>query len=64
METNCPKLALTSFLSGICLFIINAIDVYLGYYQTHGKGFQIVGIILMIVGMVFWIKSRSTKEEC
>jgi hypothetical protein len=45
-------------ITGIALFVINAADVYLGYYKTHGKGFQIIGIGLMVMGMVIWMKSH------
>jgi hypothetical protein len=58
MRINYNKTAITLIITGISLFIINAADVYLGYYLTHGKGFQIIGIGLMVVGMVIWIKSR------
>jgi hypothetical protein len=58
MKINYYKTAQTLILIGISLFIINAADVYLGYYLTHGKGFQIIGIILMVVGIFILIKSR------
>lgn len=58
MKINSNKTALTLIIIGISLFIINAADVYLGHYLTHGKGFQIIGIVLMVVGMVIWMKSR------
>lgn len=39
---------------GIALFVINAIDVFLGYNKTHGKGFQILGLFLIVIGMIIW----------
>jgi hypothetical protein len=39
MKINYNKPALTLVIIGIALFLINALDVYLGYYHTHGKGF-------------------------
>jgi uncharacterized membrane protein len=56
MKINYPKIGLTLIIIGITLFIINALDVYLGYGWTHGKGFQIVGICLMVIGGVMWVK--------
>jgi hypothetical protein len=37
MKINYNKPALTLITIGIALFVINALDVYLGYYNTHGK---------------------------
>ena len=59
MKINYNKPALTLVIIGITLFLINALDVYLGYYHTHGKGFQILGILLMVIGIVIWIKTRK-----
>lgn len=47
-------LALSLMVMGIVLFIINALDIFLGYYITHGKGFQILGLILIVIGIVIW----------
>ncbi|HII83631.1 MAG TPA: hypothetical protein HA271_02055 [Methanobacterium subterraneum] len=58
MKINYNKPALTLIIIGIGLWVINALDVYLGYCYTHGKGFQILGIGLMVIGLVIWIKSR------
>ncbi len=58
MKINYKKPALTLIIIGIGLLVINALDVYLGYYYTHGKGFQILGIGLMVIGLIIWIKSR------
>ena len=58
MKINYNKPALTLIIIGIGLWVINALDVYLGYYYTHGKGFQILGIGLMVIGILIWIKSR------
>jgi hypothetical protein len=58
MKINYNQTALTLIIIGISLFIINAADVYLGYYLTHGKGFQIIGILLMVVGVFIWMRFR------
>jgi len=58
MKINYNKSALTLIIIGIGLWVINALDVYLGYYYTHGKGFQILGTGLMVIGLIIWIKSR------
>jgi hypothetical protein len=39
---------------GIVLFLINAADIFLGFYITHGKGFKILGIVLMVNGIIIW----------
>jgi hypothetical protein len=58
MKINYPKTGRTLIIIGITLFIINALDVYLGQGWTHGKGFQIVGVSLMVIGGVMWVKFR------
>ena len=47
-------LALSLIVMGIALFVINAVDVFLGYNKTHGKGFQILGLFLIVIGMIIW----------
>ena len=54
MKINYNKTALILTLIGAALFIINALDVFLGYKITHGKGFQILGLILIAVGLAIW----------
>jgi hypothetical protein len=58
MKINYPKIGQTLIIIGIALFIINALDVYLGHGWTHGKGFQILGLGLMFIGGVMWVKFR------
>ena len=58
MKINYSKTGLILTITGIALFIINALDVYLGYGWTHGKGFQILGLGLMVTGGVMWVKFR------
>jgi len=58
MKINYPKTGLTLIIIGIALFIINALDVYWGYGWTHGKGFQILGMGLMVIGGVMLVKFR------
>ena len=48
------KSALILITLGIALFVINAVDVFLGYNKTHGKGFQILGLVLIAVGIITW----------
>ncbi|NMO09724.1 hypothetical protein HG719_07755 [Methanobacterium subterraneum] len=48
MKINYSKIGLTLNLIGVALFIINALDVYLGHGWTHGKGFQILGLGLRL----------------
>lgn len=47
--------AISLIVIGIILFLINAADIYFGYYKTHGKGFQISGIFLIAIGVIIWI---------
>jgi len=58
MKINYPKTGLTLIIIGITFFIINALDVYVGCGWTHGKGFQILGMGLMVIGGVMWVKFR------
>ncbi|MEJ6476030.1 hypothetical protein [Pseudoalteromonas piscicida] len=44
-----PKRSLKFFLAGLCLVIVAAIFIALGYYQDHR--FQIVGLILLLPGL-------------
>ncbi|WP_176720323.1 MULTISPECIES: hypothetical protein [Methanobacterium] len=54
MKINYNKTALILTVIGAALFVINALDVFLGYKITHGKGFQVIGLILIAVGVVVW----------
>ncbi|MEN6293460.1 MAG: hypothetical protein ABFD07_15790 [Methanobacterium sp.] len=54
MKINYNKTALILTVIGAALFVINALDVFLGYKITHGKGFQVLGLILIAVGFVVW----------
>jgi len=54
MKINYNKTALILTVIGAALFVINALDVFLGYKITHGKGFQVIGLILIAVGFVVW----------
>lgn len=47
-------LSLSLMVMGVVLFVINAVDIFLGYNKTHEKGFQILGLILMIIGIIIW----------
>lgn len=58
MKINYPKIGQTLTIFGIALFVINALDVYLGYGWTHGKGFQILGMGLMVIGGIVLVKFR------
>ena len=58
MKTNYRKIALILILIGAALFVINTLDVFFGYKITYGKGFQVLGLILIVSGLVFW-KIRS-----
>ena len=54
MKINYNKTALILTVIGAALFVINALDVFLGHKITHGKGFQVLGLILIAVGFVVW----------
>lgn len=54
MKINHNKIALILTVIGAALFVINGIDVLLGYKITHGKGFQVLGLILIAVGLLVW----------
>ena len=54
MKINYNKTALILTVIGAALFVINALDVFLGYKITHGKGFQVIGLILIAVGLIIW----------
>jgi hypothetical protein len=54
MKINYNKTALILTVIGAALFVINALDVFLGYKITHGKGFQVIGLILIAVGLTIW----------
>jgi len=62
MKNNCNRSALILMLIGILLFVINVLDVFLGYYKTHGKGFQISGLSLIIIGIIIWKKIRWQRN--
>lgn len=62
MKINYNKPALTLIITGIALFVINVSDVYLGYKVTHGKGFQILGIVLMFIGVIIWLNPLKLNK--
>lgn len=63
MKINYGKTALILIIMGIVLFVINAVDVFLGCNKTHGKGFQIIGLLLMVIGIIVWMKSRQKLDK-
>ncbi len=54
MKNNYNKSALILVVMGIVLFVINVVDVFLGYYKTHGKGLQIIGLFFIVIGIIIW----------
>jgi hypothetical protein len=54
MEISYNKSALTLIIMGIALFVINAVDVFLGYFITHGKRFQVLALILIAIRIIIW----------
>lgn len=59
MKTN--KIIIILILVGVTFIVINAVDVFLGYKITHGKGFQIIGIGLIVIGLIITLKLRLDK---
>jgi len=61
MKISYNMLNLALVITGFILILINALNYFLGYFKTHGKGFQVMGIILIFIGLAISKKIKFKK---